>query len=110
MQNHRKACTWEIYNNILKSNSITEVKDDSFCDNVKKYLLNSSISPESSHGVTDDKDKTFTPLKVCSTAEAKSANKKDLVFDTTRKFPFFMENITDCDLKTLIMQHKPCRP
>ena len=44
-----------------------------------------------------------------------SANKKkDLVFETTRKFPtdrgHFTENITDRDLKTLIMQHESCRP
>ena len=40
--------------------------------------------------------------------------KKDLVFDTTRKFPTdrgnFTENRTDCVLKTLIMQHESCRP
>ena len=56
--------------------------------------------------------KNFTPSKVCSITEPKSANKKDLVFDT-RKFPIdhshFMENITDHHLKTLIMQHDSCR-
>ena len=77
--------------------------------------MNSSICPESSHGVTDDKDENFTSSEVCSTSEAKSADKKeDLVFDMTRKFPtnhrHFRENITDCDLKTLIMQHESCRP
>ena len=96
-------------------NSIAEVEDDSFCDNAEKYLINSSICPESSHDVTDDKDENFTPSEVCSTSEAKSADKKkDLVFDTTRKFPtdrgHFMENITDRNLKTLIMQHESCRP
>lgn len=97
------------------SNSIAEVEDDSFCDNAEKYLVNSSICPESSHSVTDDKDENFAPSEVCSTSEAMSADKKkDLVFDTTRKFPtdrgHFTENITDRDLKTLIMQHESCRP
>ena len=96
------------YNEDPTSNSIAEVKDDSFCDKAEKYLVNSSICPESSHGVTIDKEENFTPSEVCSTSEAKSADKKkDVVFDTTRKFPtdrdHFMENITDRDLKTLIM-------
>ena len=95
--------------------SNSEVEDDSFCDNAEKYLVNSSICLESSHSVTDNKDENFTPSEVCSTLEAMSADKKkDLVFDTTRKFPtdhgHFTENITDRDLKTLIMQHESCRP
>ena len=91
-----------------------EVEDDSFFDNAEKDL-NSSICPESSHGVTGDKGESFTPLKLSSsTSEAKLDKNKDLVFDTTRKFPtdrgHFKENITDCDLKILIMQHESCRP
>ena len=97
------------------SNSIAEVEDDSFCDNAEKYLVNSSICLESSYSVTYNKDENFSPSEVCSASEAMSADKKkDLVFDTTRKFPtdrgHFTENITDRDLKTLIMQHESCRP
>ena len=63
-----------------------EVEDDSFFDNAEKDL-NSSICPEFSHGVTGDKDESFTPLKLSSsTSEAKLDKNKDLVFDTTRKF------------------------
>ncbi|CAB4006471.1 Hypothetical predicted protein [Paramuricea clavata] len=75
---------------------------DSFFDNAEKDF-SSSICPESNHGVTGDKDKNSTPLKLsCFTSEAKLDKNKDLVFDTTRKFPtdrgHFKENITDCDL------------
>ncbi|CAB4036453.1 Hypothetical predicted protein [Paramuricea clavata] len=88
------------------SSSIAEVEDDSFFDNAEKDL-NSSICHESNHGVTGDKDENFTPLKLSSsTSEAKLDKNKDLVFDTTRKFPtdrgHFKENITDCDLKILV--------
>ncbi|CAB4035450.1 Hypothetical predicted protein, partial [Paramuricea clavata] len=96
------------------SSSIAEVEDDSFFDNAEKDL-NSSICPESNHGVTGDKDENFTPLKLSSsTSEAKLDKNKDLVFDTTRKFPtdrgHFKENITDCDLKIMVMHHESCRP
>ena len=91
-----------------------EVEDDSFSyDNAEKDL-NFSICPKSSHGETGDKDESFTSLKLSSSTLANLDKNKDLVFDTTRKFPsnrgHFKENITDCDLKILIMQHKSCRP
>jgi hypothetical protein len=96
------------------SSSIAEVEDNSFFDNAEKDL-NSSICPESNHAVTGDKDENFTPLKLSSsTSEAKLDKNKDLVFDTTRKFPtdrgHFKENIADCDLKILVMHHESCRP
>ena len=54
-----------------------EVEDDSFFDNA-----------ESSHGVTDDKDESFTPLKLSSsTSEAKLDKNKDLVFDMGMEVP-----------------------